>query len=160
MQPKKKPARSAWLRRGILTGLLIVAALLAARMQSETVEAPDSPPASLSPVADRRSMRETAYKADLAALQALMEDGDEALRRQAGEQIARMTDEHQQELGVEEAMMQAGLPVRMALMQNGALTVIVPPGPITQESSAAILALCAAHTDAGLENIRLMEAED
>ena len=46
------------------------------------------------------------------------------------------------------------------LLQNGALTVIVASSDMTAEASAAILSLCAAHTDIGVENIRIMAREE
>ena len=46
------------------------------------------------------------------------------------------------------------------LLQNGALTVIVASSDMTAEASAAILSLCTAHTDIGVENIRIMAREE
>ena len=46
------------------------------------------------------------------------------------------------------------------LLQNGALTVIVASSDMTAEASAAILSLCTAHTDIGVQNIRIMAREE
>lgn len=64
--------------------------------------------------------------------------------------------DHQSELGLEEALNQAGYSSCAVLLQNGALTVIVASSDMTAEASAAILSLCTAHTDIGVENIRIM----
>ena len=67
--------------------------------------------------------------------------------------------DHQSELGLEETLNQAGYSPCVVLLQNGALTVIVASSDMTAETSAAILSLCAAHTDIGVENIRIMARE-
>jgi len=160
MRQQNSPARGAWLRRGILMALILTAAALTLQTAKDPQPVPQTTPLPTTAPADERTRREAAYEADLTALQALVDKGDENIRMQAAQQLARMTQEHQQELGLEEAIAQAGLPVRAVLVQNGAITVIVPSGTLTQQTSAIMLSLCAAHTDAALENIRIMEAED
>ena len=76
------------------------------------------------------------------------------------EKLDRLVEDHQSELGLEEALNQAGYSSCAVLLQNGALTVIVASSDMTAEASAAILSLCTAHTDIGVENIRIMAREE
>lgn len=175
MQPKaskdaKKPnnQKRAWIRRGILLVLIAAAGgllLLSGGMKNPIDQMEVSPtpalentPQPTAGIADERSVREIAYDKDIASLQELMESesADEATRAQAAEQMERMIGDHQSELGVEEALRMAGFETCAVLLQNGSLTVIVSEDDMTSEKSAAILSLCAAHTDIGVENIRIM----
>ena len=85
---------------------------------------------------------------------------DGETRAQAAGRLDRLVADHQSELGLEEALNQAGYSSCAVLLQNGALTVIVASSDMTAEASAAILSLCAAHTDIGVENIRIMAREE
>ena len=60
---------------------------------------------------------------------------------------------------LQQALNRAGYSPCVVLLQNGALTVIVASADMTAEASAAILSLCIAHTDIGVENIRIMARE-
>lgn len=57
-----------------------------------------------------RTAREAAYDKDVAALTALLDSGaaDEETRAQAAERLDRLVADHQSELGLEEALNQAG----------------------------------------------------
>ena len=160
-QGRGKGRKHAWPRRALLVAL-IAAAVLAVRGLPET-EAPKTPAApSETPAptsnASERAAREAAYDKDVAALTALVDSAaaDDETRAQAARQLERLISDHQSELGLEEALAQAGFAPCLVLMQNGSLTVIVSSQEITGEQSAAILALCTAHTDVEAENIRIM----
>ena len=94
----------------------------------------------------------------MAKLQALTEDPAlaEETRQQAARQMARMIDQHQLELGLEEALTNAGFAPCLVLMQNDALTVAVSASEVTAAQSAVILSICLAHTEVAAENIRIM----
>ena len=159
-----------WLRRGLLAVLIAAAAVLAwLRLLAPAPSDAPEPGASLSagqtpaPAATQeRIAREAAYDKDVAALTALLDSGaaDEETRAQAAERLDRLVADHQSELGLEEALNQAGYSSCAVLLQNGALTVIVASSDMTAEASAAILSLCTAHTDIGVENIRIMAREE
>ena len=155
------------LRLCILAVLLVAAALLAfwpgdKQMQVNEPQAtapavtpaPTLPPESLS----ARQVREAAYEKDLAKLQTLTEDPAlaEETRQQAARQMARMIDQHQLELGLEEALTNAGFAPCLVLMQIDALTVAVSASEVTAAQSAVILSICLAHTEVAAENIRIM----
>ena len=105
-----------------------------------------------------RQMREAAYEKDMAKLQALLQDETmkEETRQQASLQITKMVEQHQMELGVEEALTNAGFAPCLVLMQNDALTVAVNASEVTAAQSAVILSICLAHTRVAAENIRIM----
>lgn len=119
-----------------------------------TTPVPNLAPESLS----ARQIREAAYEKDMAKLQALLQDDSlkEETRQQASQQIARMVELHQMELGVEEALTNAGFAPCLVLMQNDALTVAVNASEVTAAESAVILSICLAHTEVAAENIRIM----
>lgn len=165
----KKKRTATWLRRGLLAALIAAAAALAwLRLPAPAPSDAPEPDASLSAgqtpapaAAQERTARETAYDKDVAALTALLDSGaaDDETRAQAAARLDQLVADHQSELGLEETLNQAGYSPCVVLLQNGALTVIVASSDMTAEASAAILSLCAAHTDIGVENIRIMARE-
>ena len=176
MNAKKAPPEGrakkrtfTWLRRGLLAALIAAAAALAwLRLPAPAPSDAPEPDASLSAgqtpapaAAQERTARETAYDKDVAALTALLDSGaaDEETRAQAAARLDQLVADHQSELGLEETLNQAGYSPCVVLLQNVALTVIVASSDMTAEASAAILSLCAAHTDIGVENIRIMARE-
>ncbi|MDY2656045.1 MAG: SpoIIIAH-like family protein [Candidatus Limiplasma sp.] len=176
MNAKKAPPEGrakkrtfTWLSRSLLAALIAAAAALAwLRLPAPAPSDAPKPSASLSagqtpaPAATQeRTAREAAYDKDVAALTALLDSGaaDEETRAQAAARLDRLVADHQSELGLEETLNQAGFAPCVVLLQNSALTVIVASSDMTAETSAAILSLCAAHTDIGVENIRIMARE-
>lgn len=152
-----------WIRIGLLAALVLAAAALLWLQPSggEPHEQPTASPVAAAhptPKADERTVREAAYDKDLRALQDLTQSdaADEATRTQAAERMQRLIADHQSELGVEEALREAGFADCAVLIQNGAMTVIVSEGDMTSEKSASVLSLCVAHTDIGAQNIRIM----
>ena len=171
MNAQKKPPQrggrkriGVWCRRGLLAALALAAGTLIWMKLPDRPAAPapsPTPAHSAAPAPaplDERTAREAAYDKEMAALKELMEN--EALsadvRSQAAGRLNQMVADHQTELGLEEALAQAGFAPCMALMQNGALTIVLSTGEIDGARSAAILSLCAAHTDIAVENIRIM----
>ena len=168
MNAKKAPPEGrakkrtfTWLRRGLLAALIAAAAALAwLRLPAPAPSDAPEPDASLSAgqtpapaAAQERTARETAYDKDVAALTALLDSGaaDEETRAQAAARLDQLVADHQSELGLEETLNQAGYSPCVVLLQNGALTVIVASSDMTAEGTA--------HTDIGVENIRIMARE-
>lgn len=106
----------------------------------------------------QRTLREIAYEEDRASLSALSQNPEvtEKTREDAAAQLVLMIASHQSELGIEEALKAAGFDPCLVLLQSGALTVMVRAPSLTNAQSATILSLCAAHTQLGVENIRIM----
>ena len=169
-KPEKEQSGSR-LRLCILSVLLAAAALLAFwprewggdAARGNHSEATPMPVVTAVPTLQPESLtarqtREAAYEKDLAKLEAL--SGDETLqeetRQQAARQMTRMIEQHQLELGLEEALINAGFAPCLVLMQNDALTVAVSASEVTAAQSAVILSICLAHTEVAAENIRIM----
>lgn len=166
---RRKGRGRTWARRGLLAVLAAAAAVMAwgrffapeppaqAPRPSVTASRTPAPQA-----AQERSARETAYDKDVAALNALLDSdaADADTRAQAARQLERLIADHQSELGLEEALNEAGFAPCLVLLQNGALTVVVPSAEMRGETGAAIVALCTAHTDIGAENIRIMARQE
>jgi len=169
--PQKKEGENSRLRLAVLCALLAAAAVMIlwphlgnrAAVDSRKITPTPSPAATPAPTLAPESLtarqaREAAYEKDMAKLQALLQDEavKEETRQQASLQITRMVEQHQMELGVEEALTNAGFAPCLVLMQNDALTVAVSASEITAAQSAVILSICLAHTEVAAENIRIM----
>ena len=156
----KKPVHRAWIRRGILIVLVLAAAWLWWTEGREV--ATQEPMPAVTPVPEvqnnERFKREESYEHDVAALQKILESQttDESTRDMAAQKLTQLIAEHQNEIGLEEALRQAGYSSAVVIVQNGAVTVMIPQELFSEEASAQILALCVAHTDAGAENVRVM----
>lgn len=164
--PEKKKERAwlAWLRQGVLI-LLVAMALCLWWMEGRTPEKDAAAPtATPVPTAarDERSQRETAYDRDVAALQALLESGaaDEATQEMAAQKLAALIAEHQSEIALEAALVEAGYASAVVMVQNGAVTVMIPSDRLDEAASAQILSLCVAHAQVGAENVRIMERNE
>jgi len=159
-QEKKKPVWHMWLRRALLAALILAAAgLWWTEGRTAHVQEP-MPTVVPAPTAqnNERLKREESYERDVASLQALVESGaaDETTQQMAAQKLAALIAEHQNEMGLENALREAGYASAVVIVQNGAVTVMIPQEMLNEEASAQILALCVAHTDAGPENIRVM----
>lgn len=163
----KKRAGRAWARVGILLALLLAAGMLLWQNGGGIRPEPTGRPAAETgtpepqptPVpTEGRTAREEAYDKDVETLRELVgnERADEDTRAQAAERLTRMVADHQSELGIEEALNQAGFDPCLVLIQNGALTVMVNATELTGTESVTILSICVAHSDIGVENIRIM----
>lgn len=156
MQKKKSPARQGRMRKVILLGLVILAAVLACQKIPRQEIQPVPTPMPSEVWKDERTAREKAYDQDVETLRILMNDKEGTAREQASLRLAQMVEEHQTELGIEEALRAAGYSSAFVLMQNGALTILLNQEILSEEVSAAVLALCTAHSDVEAENIRIM----
>lgn len=167
--PEKKGKGNSRLRLAVLCALLAAAAVMILWPHLGNRAAVDGRKPAPSPAATpvptlapesltARQAREVAYEKDMAKLQALLQDeaAGEETRQQASLQITRMVEQHQMELGVEEALTNAGFAPCLVLMQNDALTVAVSASEVTAAQSAVILSICLAHTEVAAENIRIM----
>ena len=149
-----------WIRRGALIVLVAAAGFLwwtEGRYQPrENTLVSQTPVPTIQK--DQRVKRESAYESDVAALQAMLESGaaDAATQELAAQKLAQLIAEHQNEIGLEEALGEAGYENAVVLVQNGAVTVLIPEEKLTEENSAQILALCVIHAGVGAENVRVM----
>ena len=155
-----RPVWHAWLRRGFLAALVLAAAALwwmEGRQQAGQDIQPSATPVPTAYM-DERLKRETAYERDVAALQALLESGaaGEATRAQAAQKLTELIAQHQNEIGLEKALLEAGYDPAVVIVQNGAVTVMLSSEMLSTETSAQILALCVAHAGVGAENVRVM----
>ncbi len=127
---------------------------------AEDTPMPSPVPASAATPAptEGRTAREIGYDKDIAALTALIEaEGtDPQTRADASARLTRLVAQHQTELALEAALAGAGYAPALVICQNESLTVMLASGELTAADSAAVLALCAAHADVALENIRVM----
>ena len=106
LEPQKNAGHAA--RLGLLAALLIAAGVLFWQKVQLPIsqEPPEEVIVSPAPTVSGREVRELSYEKDAAALQALTENDQlqQAVRDQAAEQLARMVQNHQTELAIEEAL--------------------------------------------------------
>ena len=171
-QPIKKGLDArARLRLGILIVLVLAAAALLVPKPAPLTQELSSTDASPAPTVlsdaptaapnDARGVREQGYDKDIATLQGLIDSEhiDAETRAQAAERLRRMVSDHQSELGIEQALRSAGFTPCLVLMQNGSLTIMVSEPELTGAQSAAILSVCVAHAEIGVENVRIMTGQ-
>ena len=157
LEPQKNAGHAA--RLGLLAALLIAAGVLFWQKVQLPIsqEPPEEVIVSPAPTVSGREVRELSYEKDAAALQALTENDQlQAVRDQAAEQLARMVQNHQTELAIEEALQKAGYLPALVIMQNDSLTINVGARELSGTDSMTILSICVAHSDVPLENIRIM----
>ena len=143
----------------LAAGLLIFPALKE-RQQASPPQPLPTPSATPMP-RQERSLREMGYDKDIAALQALVDnpENDETVRKQAAQQIARLVENHQTELAIEEALIGAGFAPRLVVMQGDSITVSLSSAELSGTDGVTILSLCVSHSDVAVENIRIMTAD-
>ena len=145
LEPKKNAGHAA--RLGLLAALLIAAGVLFWQKVQLPIsqEPPEEVITSPAPTVSGREVRELSYEKDAAAV-----------RDQAAEQLARMVQNHQTELAIEEALQKAGYLPALVIMQNDSLTINVGARELSGPDSMTILSICVAHSDVPSENIRIM----
>lgn len=151
-------AWQTWLRWSILISLAATALVLW-HLDEKTEKTPAASPTPAPAVQrDERLRRETAYDRDVSALQALLDSGkaDAATQEMAAQKLAALIAEHQHEIGLETALLEAGYEGAVVLVQNGAATVMIPESRMNDQTGAQILELCVIHAQVGAENVRVM----
>jgi hypothetical protein len=116
---------------------------------------------SKTPLAAYQEKREATRQSDMAALETLVsnEKVDQAARDQAQEELQEVIRCRESELAIEGALTGAGLAPCVAVVQRGAVTVMVEKKELTQTEATMILTLTAAHTGEVPENIRIMAGD-
>ncbi len=110
------------------------------------------------PLSTYQEKRESTRQADMAALKTLAANDkvDQAARDQAQAELLEVIRCRESELAIEGALTGAGLAPCVAVVQRGAVTVLVEKKELTQTEATMILTLAAAHTGETPENIRIM----
>lgn len=149
--------KAKWGRR-VALGLcaIAIAALLVWPQSKQPSETQDTPVQTQT--ADIHARRETAYQKDMATLTALTKQGDadENTRRDAAQQLAQLTQEHQTELALLSALSANGYEQSVVIARGGGVTITVDRERLTNEDTAFILSLCLHHTQLEPASIRIM----
>ncbi len=129
---------------------------------SATVHIPvTSAPTGVSRVETFRQARDEAYRADLAALEALctQTDLDERTRTDAAARMQQLIDCRQAETALEGALLGSSLSPCVAVVAGGNVTIVTGKSAVTKADSALVLSLAKAHADAAPECVRIITAE-
>lgn len=129
---------------------------------SATVHIPvTSAPTGVSHVETFRQARDEAYRADLAALEALcaQADLDERTRTDAAARMQALIDCRQAETALEGALLNSSLSPCVAVVAGGNVTIVTGKSAVTKADSALVLSLAKAHADAAPECVRIITAE-
>jgi hypothetical protein len=113
---------------------------------------------SKTPLAAYQQKREQTRQQDMAALQTLAANDavDQSARDQAQGELIEVVRCSESELAIEGALTGAGFAPCVAVVQRGAVTILVEKKELTQEEATTILTLAAAHSGEAPENIRVM----
>lgn len=129
--------------------------------RTDTTAAVPTPTLTKTPLAAYQEKREAARAEDMAALTALAANTavDQAARDQAQEELREVIRCRESELAIEGALIGAGFSPCAAVVQKGAVTVLIGKKELTQAEANVILALAATHSGESPENIRIMAGE-
>lgn len=159
-EAKKKADAGRWMRMVVLAALVMVAMIMWRSLGKQENTQPSAPTATQMPAAQKneREKRENAFEKNTAALQALLESGaaDQATQEMAAQKLAMLIEEHHNEIGLENALREAGYEDAVVIVQNKAVTVMLSEELLNEENSTRILTLCVAHCGVGAENVRIM----
>ncbi len=113
------------------------------------------------PLAAYQEKREATRKEDMAALETLAANAqvDQTARDQAHDELMEVIRCRENELAIEGALTGAGLAPCVAVVQRGAVTVLVEKKELTQTEASMILTVAAAHSGEAPENIRIMAGD-
>ena len=157
-------------RNLFLVGLLLITLALSGvanrtRLQAEkqTVDIPvlAAGGEAIAPLEEFRRERTAAVQADIAALEQLIAHDalDQETREQAAEQLQRIIDIRQAQTALEGALSGSSLYPCVAVLEAESLTLVTAKKELTDEDSALILSLAAAHAGVAPENVRVISAE-
>ena len=113
---------------------------------------------SKTPLKEYQDKRESTRKEDMIALNALAANDkvDQTARDQAHGQLLELIQCRESELAIEGALTGAGLAPCVAVVQRGAVTVLVEKKELSQAEATMILSIATAHSGEAPENIRIM----
>ena len=133
------------------------------RSSSSTVDIPVmavSKPA-LSPLEAYRQQRNADTQADISALEKLIAQPtlDRQTRDAAADQLQRIIDVRQAQAALEGALVNSSLSPCVAVLAGDALTLVTEKSSITEQDSALVLTLAAAHAGIRPDHVRIITAE-
>ena len=116
---------------------------------------------SKTPLKEYQEKREATRKEDMAALNALATNDkvDQTARDQAHGELLELIQFRESELAIEGALTGAGLAPCVAVVQRGAVTILVEKKELTQTEAAMVLNIASAHSGEAAENIRIMAGD-
>lgn len=105
-----------------------------------------------------REQRDQEALADIAALEKLcaQENLDKSTREAAAAQLQTLLDNRQSQTALEGALAGSSLYPCVAVVQGGSVTIVTEKETITEQDSAMVLTLAAAHTGVSPENVRII----
>ena len=108
-----------------------------------------------------RQARDTAYRNDLDALEALcaQPDLDERTREDAAARMQLLISCHEAQTALEGALLNSSLSPCAAVVAGGNVTIVTGKSAVTKADSALVLSLAKAHADAAPECVRIITAE-
>ncbi len=110
------------------------------------------------PLAEYQEKRDKARKEDISALETLAQNSllTATAREQAQEELREIVRCRESELAIEGALLGGGVSPLVAVVQKGAVTVLVEKEELTQTEATMILAVATAHSGEPPENVRII----
>lgn len=163
----RSPARLLTKHRNLLLLTLLTGTLLlcahgdrATPAASVSIPVAETAAMPLSPLESCRQQRDAEALRDMSALEALIGQPqlDEATREAAAARLQEIVDARQAQSALESALCSSSLSPCVAVVSGGSLTLVTSKKTVTEQDSALLLTLAAAHTGIPPEKVRVITA--
>ena len=152
-------------RNTFLMALLIVTLILGSHSSSGNPEAAtvsipvvETAAASVSAVESFRQQRDQSVRADIAALERLIDQEalDAQTRQDAAERLQAIIDARQVQSAIEGALTGSSLYPCAAVLQGGILSIVTEKSTVTDRDAALVMTLAADHGGIAPEDVRII----
>lgn len=142
----------------LMTAALLVSSVINQRRlekEAQTVSLPVT-----SAVAVFQAEHADSYITDVAALHAVSINGtlDAATREAAAQRLTQLTADREAEAALDHLLATSSLAPCAAVVSGGSVTIVTEKAAVSQEETALVLTLAAAHAGASPEDVRIMTA--
>lgn len=152
-------------RNTFLVALLIVTLILGSHARSNdsaaamvNIPVTETAAASVSALEIFRQQRDQAARADIAALERLIAQGDvdDKTRTDAAERLQGIIDTRQVQTAIEGALTGSSLYPCAAVLQGGILSIVTEKSTVTDRDAALVMSLAADHGGIAPEDVRII----
>ena len=142
----------------LMTSALLVSSVVNQRRLEEDAQTVSLPVTSA--VSVFQAEHADAYMTDVAALHAVSINGtlDTATREAAAQRLTQLTADREAEAALDRLLATSSLAPCAAVVSGGSVTIVTEKAAVTQEETALVLTLAAAHAGAAPESVHIMTA--
>lgn len=157
--------RNTFLILLLVTTLIVSGYANQERLQtaSATVSIPvtEASAAALAPLEAYRRQRDQETLSDIASLEQLLSQDllDAPTREAAAERLQALVDKRQTQSSLEGALLGSSLYPCVAVVEGSSVTIVTGKKTVTQQDTALVLTMTAAHTGVSPENVRIITTD-